>query len=209
MLLGDKPPPCWQREPIRDPRAYCWLHLKGFTRLLSLCVTRDIRIAFCHPLLHLHMIMLRSLSRWMDRFLWDATVSQRARALSWTDKHLSTLHFANPDNSLLLTWIIPDAHCVCDCWPLHLCPCVDKGLRLKFIFLFLLSGDGGYARDSRLKAPSALAVAPNGTLYIADLGNIRIRAVSPNQPQGNPTGLVEISSPLDQELYLFSQVHSA
>lgn len=76
-------------------------------------------------------------------------------------------------------------------------------------FLFLLSGDGGYARDARLKAPSSLAVAPNGTLYIADLGNIRIRAVSPNQPQPSPAGLVEISSPLDQELYLFSQVHSA
>ncbi|XP_042274855.1 teneurin-1 isoform X1 [Thunnus thynnus] len=67
------------------------------------------------------------------------------------------------------------------------------------------SGDGGYARDARLKAPSSLAVAPNGTLYIADLGNIRIRAVSPNQPQPSPAGLVEISSPLDQELYLFSQ----
>ncbi|CAL8262825.1 unnamed protein product [Lota lota] len=67
------------------------------------------------------------------------------------------------------------------------------------------SGDSGYARDARLKAPSSLAVAPNGTLYIADLGNIRIRAVSPNQPLPGPTGLVEISSPLDQELYLFSQ----
>ncbi|XP_019739458.1 teneurin-1 [Hippocampus comes] len=67
------------------------------------------------------------------------------------------------------------------------------------------SGDGGYARDARLKAPSSLAVGPNGTLYIADLGNIRIRAVSPNQPQPGPAGLVEISSPLDQELYLFSQ----
>uniref|UniRef100_A0A8C5H6N1 Teneurin-2 n=1 Tax=Gouania willdenowi TaxID=441366 RepID=A0A8C5H6N1_GOUWI len=67
------------------------------------------------------------------------------------------------------------------------------------------SGDGGYARDARLKAPSSLAVAPNGTLYIADLGNIRIRAVSPNQPQPGPAGLVEISSPLDQELYLFSE----
>uniref|UniRef100_A0A8C7ZFB5 Teneurin transmembrane protein 1 n=1 Tax=Oryzias sinensis TaxID=183150 RepID=A0A8C7ZFB5_9TELE len=67
------------------------------------------------------------------------------------------------------------------------------------------SGDGGYARDARLKAPSSLAVAPNGTLYIADLGNIRIRAVCPNQPQPNQNGMVEISSPLDQELYLFSQ----
>lgn len=74
------------------------------------------------------------------------------------------------------------------------------------IVLFRLSGDGGYARDARLKAPSSLAVAPNGTLYIADLGNIRIRAVSPNQPLPGPAGLLEISSPLDQELYLFSQV---
>ncbi|XP_013877523.1 teneurin-1 [Austrofundulus limnaeus] len=71
------------------------------------------------------------------------------------------------------------------------------------------SGDGGYARDARLKAPSSLAVAPNGTLYIADLGNIRIRAVSPNQPQPGPGGLVEISSPQDRELYVFSQVNSA
>lgn len=77
------------------------------------------------------------------------------------------------------------------------------------LFVFLLSGDGGYARDARLKAPSSLAVAPNGTLYIADVGNIRIRAVSPNQPQPSPVGLMEISSPLDQELYLFSQVHNA
>lgn len=72
--------------------------------------------------------------------------------------------------------------------------------------LLFSSGDGGYARDARLKAPSSLAVAPNGTLYIADLGNIRIRAVNPNQPQPGPAGLVEISSPQDQELYLFSQV---
>uniref|UniRef100_A0A8C2ZWA3 Teneurin transmembrane protein 1 n=1 Tax=Cyclopterus lumpus TaxID=8103 RepID=A0A8C2ZWA3_CYCLU len=32
-----------------------------------------------------------------------------------------------------------------------------------------------------------------------------VTAVSPNQPQPSPVGLVEISSPLDQELYLFSQ----
>ncbi|KAJ7310232.1 hypothetical protein JRQ81_007129 [Phrynocephalus forsythii] len=34
------------------------------------------------------------------------------------------------------------------------------------------SGDGGYAKDAKLKAPSSLAVSPDGTLYIADLGNI-------------------------------------
>ncbi|XP_017559200.1 teneurin-1 [Pygocentrus nattereri] len=66
------------------------------------------------------------------------------------------------------------------------------------------SGDGGYARDARLEAPSSLAVAPNGTLYIADLGNIRIRAMSVNRPQPNVAGLYEIASIVDQELYLFS-----
>uniref|UniRef100_A0A8B9RD51 Teneurin transmembrane protein 1 n=1 Tax=Astyanax mexicanus TaxID=7994 RepID=A0A8B9RD51_ASTMX len=66
------------------------------------------------------------------------------------------------------------------------------------------SGDGGYARDARLEAPSSLAVAPNGTLYIADLGNIRIRAMSANRPQPNAAGLFEIASVVDQELYMFS-----
>uniref|UniRef100_A0A4W4DY40 Teneurin transmembrane protein 1 n=1 Tax=Electrophorus electricus TaxID=8005 RepID=A0A4W4DY40_ELEEL len=65
------------------------------------------------------------------------------------------------------------------------------------------SGDGGYARDARLEAPSALVVAPNGTLYIADLGNIRIRAMSPNRPQPNAADLYEVASVADQELYLF------
>ncbi|XP_055726034.1 teneurin-1 isoform X2 [Salvelinus fontinalis] len=66
------------------------------------------------------------------------------------------------------------------------------------------SGDGGYARDAKLKAPSSLAVSPNGTLYISDLGNIRIRALSPNRPQLNQNSMYEITSVVDQELYLFS-----
>ncbi|XP_030621470.1 teneurin-1-like [Chanos chanos] len=66
------------------------------------------------------------------------------------------------------------------------------------------SGDGGYARDARLESPSSLAVGPNGTLYIADLGNIRIRAVSPNRPQLSAAGTYEIASVVDQELYVFS-----
>ncbi|KAG7484175.1 hypothetical protein MATL_G00046510 [Megalops atlanticus] len=66
------------------------------------------------------------------------------------------------------------------------------------------SGDGGYARDAKLKAPSSLAVSPDGTLYIADLGNIRIRALSKNRPHLNPSNMYEMASPVDQELYLFS-----
>ncbi|XP_041112039.1 teneurin-1-like isoform X2 [Polyodon spathula] len=66
------------------------------------------------------------------------------------------------------------------------------------------SGDGGYARDAKLKAPSSMAVSPDGTLYIADLGNVRIRAIRHNQPQLNRMHMYEIASAADQELYLFS-----
>lgn len=55
-----------------------------------------------------------------------------------------------------------------------------------------------------MEAPSALAVSPNGTLYIADLGNIRIRAVSANRPRPTAAGLYEVPSLPDQELYVFS-----
>jgi YD repeat-containing protein len=41
-------------------------------------------------------------------------------------------------------------------------------------------GDGGKALDAQLHYPSGLAVGPDGTLYIADRYNHRVRAVSPN-----------------------------
>ncbi|KAA0716697.1 Teneurin-1 [Triplophysa tibetana] len=66
------------------------------------------------------------------------------------------------------------------------------------------SGDGGYARDAKLKSPSSLVVSPNGSLYIADLGNVRIRRLAANHPQLSPEGLYELTSVADQELYLFS-----
>ncbi|KAM6941261.1 teneurin-3 [Lycodopsis pacificus] len=65
----------------------------------------------------------------------------------------------------------------------------------------------GYAKDARLNSPSSLVVSPDGTLYMADLGNIRIRAIRCNQP---PTGSLasgpssyEVASPASQELYVF------
>ncbi|XP_053229175.1 teneurin-1 isoform X4 [Podarcis raffonei] len=66
------------------------------------------------------------------------------------------------------------------------------------------SGDGGFAKDAKLKAPSSLAVSPDGTLYVADLGNIRIRAVSRNKAHLNDMNIYEVASPADQELYQFT-----
>ncbi|XP_064422810.1 teneurin-2 isoform X2 [Latimeria chalumnae] len=66
------------------------------------------------------------------------------------------------------------------------------------------SGDDGYATDANLNSPSSLAVAPDGTIYIADLGNIRIRAVNTNKPILNPVNQYEVASPGEQELYIFN-----
>ncbi|XP_064527674.1 teneurin-2 isoform X10 [Pseudopipra pipra] len=66
------------------------------------------------------------------------------------------------------------------------------------------AGDDGYATDAILNSPSSLAVAPDGTIYIADLGNIRIRAVSKNRPILNSFNQYEAASPGEQELYVFN-----
>ncbi|MBZ5607831.1 MAG: hypothetical protein LAP38_06220 [Acidobacteriia bacterium] len=42
------------------------------------------------------------------------------------------------------------------------------------------SGDGGLATNAQLSGPLGTAIAPDGTLYIADYNNDRIRKVAPN-----------------------------
>ncbi|XP_073445585.1 teneurin-2 isoform X2 [Dendrobates tinctorius] len=66
------------------------------------------------------------------------------------------------------------------------------------------AGDDGYATDAFLNSPSSLAVAPDGTVYIADLGNIRIRAVLQNKPVLTSFNQYEVASPGEQELYIFN-----
>ncbi|XP_030624718.1 teneurin-3 isoform X2 [Chanos chanos] len=75
-----------------------------------------------------------------------------------------------------------------------------------------LTGDG-YAKDARLNAPSSLVASPDGTLYVADLGNIRIRAIKKNRPVLNGLSMFEVASATEQELYMFdingTHVHTA
>lgn len=58
------------------------------------------------------------------------------------------------------------------------------------------SGDGGSALRARLDQPGGMTVAHNGTIYFADTGNGRIRAISPAGTISTIAG--DAAPPLDQ-----------
>ncbi|ERE88158.1 teneurin-3 isoform 1 [Cricetulus griseus] len=102
------------------------------------------------------------------------------------EKKINRIRQVTTDGEISLVAGIPSE---CDCKNDANCDCYQSG--------------DGYAKDAKLNAPSSLAASPDGTLYIADLGNIRIRAVSKNKPLLNSMNFYEVASPTDQELYIF------
>jgi sugar lactone lactonase YvrE len=69
------------------------------------------------------------------------------------------------------------------------------------------SGDGGPAVDARLSSPQAVAVAADGTVFIADRGNRRIRWIKPDHQMGGTTGPPPLADPTG--LAVISTTHLA
>ena len=67
-----------------------------------------------------------------------------------------------------------------------------------------IDGENGPAVAARFDVPRRLAVAPDGTLYIADTGNNRVRKVTPPLPGLSEVGDTIIASPDGSELYVFN-----
>jgi RHS repeat-associated protein len=65
------------------------------------------------------------------------------------------------------------------------------------------SGDGGLAIRAQLDEPIGLALGPDGSLYIADSFNQRVRRVAPMLPGGS-AGDILIPSDDAREVYIFS-----
>ncbi|RKH88904.1 hypothetical protein D7Y21_12800 [Corallococcus sp. AB045] len=94
-----------------------------------------------------------------------------------------------PDFSQLGGWSL-DAHHAYDPWRSTLYPgqggalpgreSLGKTPRVLTTATPTFSGDHGPAKQARLAAPQGVAVAADGTVYIADTGNHRIRQVKPN-----------------------------
>ncbi|MBM7117715.1 RHS repeat-associated core domain-containing protein [Archangium primigenium] len=64
-------------------------------------------------------------------------------------------------------------------------------------------GDGGPATLARFNGTSRIAVGPDGTLYIADRNNHRVRAVRPAPLSASSVGGISILSEAGGEVYVF------
>lgn len=65
-------------------------------------------------------------------------------------------------------------------------------------------GDGDFARSARLNTPAALAASPNGSIYIADQLNMRIRKISSSVPEPGTSRQYRIANPDSNQVYVFS-----
>src|SRR5207244_1541171 len=65
-------------------------------------------------------------------------------------------------------------------------------------------GDGGAATEANLNVPWGVAMAADGSLYIADTNNNRVRRVAPATP-GSAVNELLISAEDGSELYIFNE----
>ncbi|XP_035680810.1 teneurin-3-like isoform X4 [Branchiostoma floridae] len=103
-------------------------------------------------------------------------------------RHIHQVRKVLPDGSIVL---MAGGKTDCDCQDDDKCNCY--------------AGDDGQSLSALLNSPSALAVTPDGTLNIADQGNLRVRTVSRFLPQMTSDNVYEVASSDGQELYMFNQ----
>ena len=78
------------------------------------------------------------------------------------------------------------------------CNCLDSGCKC-------WDPDTHLAANTRFSAISAIAVSPDGKLYVADQGNYRVRTIASMMPTNEDDAVFEVPDPDSQELYIFDR----